>query len=266
MIMLENPKDSAFAFLLAQQTELLTAAQEQELARRVQNDNDQGARSKLVTSNLRLVVNIARGFLGKGLSLDELITEGSFGLLKAVDKYQPDIGRFSTYATPWIKQPIRRALKQESIVGVPEYLMGEVFAYKRFCKKQHLEENDDTLGFYVTVCQRRKTEAGRKRLACNIKNALKTESIDVPTSVLVYPLENADFELQEVVDQYISRLSEPTQSIVQLRLQGTIFQEIKKRLDLTMSRDTIALVYNTQIELLAKHLEQVGYVRPTRRG
>ena len=71
------------------------------------------ARDRMVRANLRLVVNIARGYSGKGLSLQDLIEEGNLGLLRAVEGFDPAMGtRFSTYASYWIKQSIKRALDQ----------------------------------------------------------------------------------------------------------------------------------------------------------
>ncbi len=92
------------------ETALLTAAEELELAAGVAR-GDVRARDRMVRANLRLVVNIARGYTGKGLGLQDLIEEGNLGLLRAVEGFDPTVGtRFSTYASYWIKQSIKRAL------------------------------------------------------------------------------------------------------------------------------------------------------------
>ena len=86
------------------ETALLSARDERELAVRI-GQGDAAARDRMVRANLRLVVNIARGYSGKGLSLQDLIEEGNLGLLRAVEGFDPAMGtRFSTYASYWIKQ------------------------------------------------------------------------------------------------------------------------------------------------------------------
>ena len=86
---------------------LLTWDQEKELATRIIEDNDPEARDHLVRSNLRLVVNIAKRFSDRTMTLGDLIEEGNLGLLRAVDSFDPEHGvRFSTYAAWWIKQGI----------------------------------------------------------------------------------------------------------------------------------------------------------------
>ena len=89
---------------------LLTAEQEIELSKRVQR-GDLAAREHMIRANLRLVVSIAKNYVNRGLSFMDLIEEGNIGLMKAVEKFDPNAGcRFSTYATWWIKQGIRRSL------------------------------------------------------------------------------------------------------------------------------------------------------------
>jgi len=104
---------------------LLSAEQEHALAKLVMEKNDPRARDRLVRSNLRLVVNIAKKYTGRGLSLGDLIEEGNLGLIKAVDYFDPDRGvRFSTYSAWWIKQSIKRALL-ESVqpIHIPTYMV-----------------------------------------------------------------------------------------------------------------------------------------------
>lgn len=104
---------------------LLSAEQERALAKLVMEKNDPRARDRLVRSNLRLVVNIAKKYVGRGLILSDLVEEGNLGLIKAVDYFDPDRGiRFSTYSAWWIKQSIKRALL-ESIqpIHIPTYMV-----------------------------------------------------------------------------------------------------------------------------------------------
>ena len=92
---------------------LLTAEQENELAERILS-GDIEARKTMIVSNLRLVVNIAKKYVGRGVELTDLIAEGNLGLMKAVDKFDPKRGnRFSTYASCWIRQAISRAIADQ---------------------------------------------------------------------------------------------------------------------------------------------------------
>ncbi len=104
---------------------LLTAQEEKDLGRRIIADNDPESRERMVRSNLRLVVNIAKHYSNRGLTLPDLIEEGNIGLLKAVEGFDPEMGcRFSTYASWWIKQAIKRALiNSVQPIHIPAYMV-----------------------------------------------------------------------------------------------------------------------------------------------
>jgi RNA polymerase primary sigma factor len=114
------------------ETPLLTADEEKQLAYRIA-DGDQTARDQMVRANLRLVVNIARGYAGKGLALQDLIEEGNLGLLRAVEGFDPTMNtRFSTYASYWIKQSIKRALVNTAkTIRLPAYMVELLSKWRR---------------------------------------------------------------------------------------------------------------------------------------
>lgn len=114
------------------ETALLSAADERELAERIALGDPQ-ARDRMVRANLRLVVNIARGYVGKGLALQDLIEEGNLGLLRAVEGFDPNVGtRFSTYASYWIKQSIKRALiNSAKTIRIPAYMVELLSKWRR---------------------------------------------------------------------------------------------------------------------------------------
>src|SRR6516164_8293838 len=118
------------------ETALLNADQEKELARRIEN-GETDARDRMVRANLRLVVNIARGYTGKGLGLQDLIEEGNLGLLRAVEGFDHRMNtRFSTYASYWIKQSIKRALVNTAkTIRIPAYMVELLAKWRRATNK-----------------------------------------------------------------------------------------------------------------------------------
>jgi RNA polymerase sigma factor (sigma-70 family) len=149
-------REAAIAFDIAikeyleeiDESPLLSPEQERALAKLVVEKNDPQARDRLVRSNLRLVVNIAKKYVNRGLSLSDLVEEGNLGLIKAVDYFDPDRGiRFSTYSAWWIKQSIKRALL-ESIqpIHIPTYMVALMNQWR-----QASAELESRLGRSATV-------------------------------------------------------------------------------------------------------------------
>src|SRR5213080_3015879 len=114
------------------ETPLLNAEEEKQLARKIEG-GDSEARDRMVRANLRLVVNIARNYTGKGLALQDLIEEGNLGLLRAVEGFDPSMNtRFSTYASYWIKQSIKRAIVNTGkTIRLPAYMVELMAKWRR---------------------------------------------------------------------------------------------------------------------------------------
>ncbi len=111
---------------------LLDAAEERELSR-CAREGDKEARKRLIESNLRLVISVAKKYRGRGVSFEDLIQEGNSGLIKAVERFDPDMGnRFSTYATWWIRQAITRAVADHArTVRLPSHVVDALFRLRR---------------------------------------------------------------------------------------------------------------------------------------
>lgn len=111
---------------------LLTADEEKEIARKIKK-GDEAAKKKLIESNLRLVISIAKRFFGGRLTFSDLIQEGNIGLIKAIEKFDPERDfKFSTYATWWIKQSITKAIADMSKhVRIPVHLIDEINSYNK---------------------------------------------------------------------------------------------------------------------------------------
>ena len=111
---------------------MLGAEEEQDLSRRAR-EGDTAARKRLIESNLRLVISIAKKYRGRGVSFEDLIQEGNAGLIKAVERFDPSLGnRFSTYATWWIRQAITRAVADHArTVRLPAHVVDALYRLRR---------------------------------------------------------------------------------------------------------------------------------------
>ena len=111
---------------------LLDADEEKDLSRRA-HAGDMRARQKLIESNLRLVISIAKKYRGRGVLFEDLIQEGNAGLIRAVEKFDPEMGnRFSTYATWWIRQGVTRAVADHArTVRLPAHVVDAIYRLRR---------------------------------------------------------------------------------------------------------------------------------------
>ena len=170
---------------------LLTAQQEVDLARKIKK-GDKSARDLMINSNLRLVISIAKRYTNLGIALSDLIEEGNIGLMRGVDKFDPEKGfRFSTYAAWWIKQGISRAIiDQGKMIRVPVYLNEEIMKYRKMVEK------------LTHVLRRRPTAAEiAKKLKVTVEKVRELDGAITKMSSLDAPLgEDGDGQIKDLVE------------------------------------------------------------------
>lgn len=170
---------------------LLTAEEEIELAKRIQK-GDKKARDKMIRANLRLVISIAKRYTNLGVPLADLIEEGNIGLMKSVEKFDPDRGfRFSTYGAWWIKQGISRAIiDQGKMIRVPVYMNEEISKYKKAVEQ--LSHKLNRKPRIAEVAKKLKTTIDRIR---ELDNAItKMSSLDAPIG------ESGDGQIIDIIE------------------------------------------------------------------
>lgn len=252
------------------ETPLLTPEEERELARRIAQ-GDSEARDRMIRANLRLVVNIARNYTGKGLSLQDLIEEGNLGLLRAVEGFDANMNtRFSTYASYWIKQSIKRALVNcGKTIRIPAYMVELLNKWRRMA-----QQLQDELGRTPTQEEiARALNLPKKKLniikkAIRIYNSLpQTEQLEsnwtLGEMVTDERTKTPDVELVEHDDltqvmQLLEKMDEREATILRMRFgldneEPKTLKEIGERLGLT--RERVRQIETEALNKLAEALQ-----------
>lgn len=156
----------------------LLSAEEEVYYSRLALKGDEAARKRMIESNLRLVVKISRRYINRGLTLLDLIEEGNLGLIRAVEKFDPERGfRFSTYATWWIRQTIERAImNQTRTIRLPIHVVKELNVYLRAARELSQKLDHEPTAEEIAAVVDKPVETVQKMLGLNERVA----SIDVP--------------------------------------------------------------------------------------
>lgn len=253
---------------------LLTAQEEVYYARRVLQ-GDASARNRMVESNLRLVVKIARRYMNRGLSLLDLIEEGNLGLIHAVEKFDPERGfRFSTYATWWIRQTIERALmNQTRTIRLPIHIIKEINGYLRTAR--HLAQTLDhepTADDIAQALDRSVTDVKRmlqlnERVASvdtpigkdedrSLLDAIPDDNNPDPSQLL------QDVDLNEKLEFWLDQLNDKQRIVVKRRfglggLEKATLEQVGNEIGVT--RERVRQIQIDALRRLRKILETEGF-------
>jgi len=243
---------------------LLKPEEELSLSRRVRQ-GDEAARQKMIEHNLRLVVNIAKHYLNRGMPLLDLVEEGNLGLIHALEKFDPERGfRFSTYATWWIRQNIERAIMNQSrTIRLPVHVVKELNLILRAIRHLEATSARESGIEEIAVLLDKPVETVRQVLALNEHVASLDAPLEIDPSLSIGESladEQAETperqihgaEVEHLVGEWIGLLSEKQRQVIELRygLNGhevATLEELAVRLDLTRER-----VRQIQIEALGQ--------------
>lgn len=243
---------------------LLTPEQELALARLSRNGDDT-ARQKMIEHNLRLVVNVAKHYLNRGMPLLDLVEEGNLGLIHALEKFDPERGfRFSTYATWWIRQNIERAIMNQSrTIRLPVHVVKELNAVLRAMRRLEASSARETGVEEIAQLLDKSVAEVRQVLALNEHVASLDAPLEIDPSLSIGEsladdsaetpeMQIHTSEVEHLVTEWIGMLGEKQRQVIEARygLNGSevaTLEELAERLSLTRER-----VRQIQIEALAQ--------------
>jgi len=253
---------------------LLSSEEEVKYARMAQKGIEAG-RKRMIESNLRLVVKIARRYMNRGLALLDLIEEGNLGLIHAVEKFDPERGfRFSTYATWWIRQTIERAImNQTRTIRLPIHVVKEINVYLRAARQLSQRLDHDPTHEEVAEMLDKPISEVKRMLGLNerITSVDSPLSKDADKSILdAIPDENntdpatalQDENVKANLDAWLSKLSDKQREVVERRfgLHGheiSTLEEVGNEIGVT--RERVRQIQVEALRRLREILEEDGY-------